>query len=688
MSAEDTAPRGSLNENQQRHLRVSCQHIDKLLSDVEHILNASASKAAFPKYRPDITPAQRRTIEDYIARIRAQLVRVLDGQDIPKSQPSIPARRAIYVALSVVDNSLEELKPRYMRGYGEVPPEVGVELNGIVGELQGLVSRLDRYLLQSEGEDLKARLQRLEQTGDELQILAKIERVVRERGLVEFRPAITPILDRLEDKSFEIAVFGRVSSGKSSLLNAMLDEKVLPVGVTPITAVPTRIVYGKTPSLTINFGERPALKCDVARLAEFATEQQNSGNAKHVTRIVLHLPASRLREGVTFVDTPGLGSLATSGAAETLAYLPRCDLGVVLVDAGSTLTPDDLQTIQTLIDAAVPVNLLLSKADLLSLEDRERVIGYVEDHVAEECRLELPVHPVSSVSTHRQMLETWFEREILPLYDRAQELKAASIRRKVGALRDAVVSVLRAKLRQKEPLPRGESQVREIEARLRQATGKLEQLRGASLQEAEALAFQGSQAFGKAASALLDWWAAERKDSRSAESFALELLRDFGQEKALRFSQQMDELAKDLVTELQRTAIALDMNHAPDDDEFNSVVRGLPAFELPSVQLHLNKPMLANWMSGMARGQVARDLRAQFGAAYEQALETYSGMLRQWLLAAFGQLRKRFDTYAETYRAQAERALGQGELPAEEEQKILQDLEALGSGEPAQMKLA
>jgi len=68
----------------------------------------------------------------------------------------------------------------------------------------------------------------------------------------------------------------------------------------------------------------------------------------------VELPAAGLREGVVYVDTPGLGSLATAGAAETKAYLPRCDLGIVLIDAGSTLTQDDLATIQTLYEAGNP----------------------------------------------------------------------------------------------------------------------------------------------------------------------------------------------------------------------------------------------------------------------------------------------------------------------------------------------
>src|SRR5208337_3222577 len=108
------------------------------------------------------------------------------------------------------------------------------------------------------------------------------------------------------------------------------------------------------------------------RSLRFATEQQNPGNAKHVTRITITITASRLASGVSFVDTPGLGSLATSGAAETLAYLPKCDLGVVLIDAGSTLTEEDVRTIRALQEAAIPAHILLSKTDLLDRPDCEK----------------------------------------------------------------------------------------------------------------------------------------------------------------------------------------------------------------------------------------------------------------------------------------------------------------------------
>ena len=150
---EDAA--NSLNANHERRLSVTCRHIDKLLSDMEGALNAAASKVAFPQYVSDLAPAQRRVIEDYISRIRAQLVRVLDGQHIERPVADIPVSRSLHAVLTFIDIAVEELKPEYMRGYGQVPAAAAVELNGIAGELRGLVNQLDQYVTRGTKEDLQ-----------------------------------------------------------------------------------------------------------------------------------------------------------------------------------------------------------------------------------------------------------------------------------------------------------------------------------------------------------------------------------------------------------------------------------------------------------------------------------------------------------------------------------------------------
>ena len=628
----------SLNSNHERRLSVTCRHIDKLLAEMESALNVSTSKLAFPQYAPDLSPAQRRVIEDYIGRIRAQLIRVLDGQGMERPTADIPVSRSLHSYLTFVDIATEELKPEYMRGYGEVPPAAAVELNGIAGELQGLVRQLDQYLMRGSRENLQERLERLEQTGDEIPVLKKLESVISEHGLVEFRSTLSMILDRLEDNSFEIAIFGRVSSGKSSLLNAMLGIDVLPVGVTPITAVPTRLLYGETPVVHVWFANRTPEEFDIAHLPEFVAEQLNRGNEKHVTRIVVQLPSPRLREGIAFVDTPGLGSLATRGAAETLAYLPRCDLGVVLIDAGSTLTPDDLQTIQILYDAAIPAMVLLSKADLLTLEDRSRVIGYVKDHIKEELNLDLAVRAVSVMAGSKDLVAQWFEEDIAPLYSQRQELKLRSIRRKLGALRQSVEMALRTRLRRKDQIsPKKVEQLRVVEAELRQASGRLEEMKKIARGVANDLEYSSTRTLRFAAATVVESWSKQGAGDEAVPGIVRNAVTWTVQEQTESLRRRMDAMAHKLHETLRATAKVLEVEDVPGEQEFAGVVREMPAFDPGELNIHLTRPFLFSLLGGnISRSIVTKRLAGTMGGQLAKSLSAYHALLYDWSEQNFG----------------------------------------------------
>jgi GTP-binding protein EngB required for normal cell division len=669
----------SLNSNHERRLSVTCRHIDKLLAEMESALYVSTSKLAFPQYAADLSPAQRRVIEDYIGRIRAQLVRVLDGQGIERPPADIPVARSLHSYLTFVDIATEELKPEYMRGYGEVPPAAAVELNGIAGELQGLVRQLDQYLMRGSREDLQGRLERLEQTGDEILVLKKLEAVISEHGLVEFRCTLSMILDRLEDNSFEIAIFGRVSSGKSSLLNAMLGTDVLPVGVTPITAVPTRLLYGESPTVHVWFANRTPEQFDISKLPEFVAEQLNRGNEKHVTRIVVQLPSPRLREGITFVDTPGLGSLATRGAAETLAYLPRCDLGVVLIDAGSTLTPDDLQTIQILYDAAIPATVLLSKADLLTHEDRSRVIGYVKDHIKEELNLDLAVRAVSVMAGSKDLLAQWFEADIAPLYSQRQELKLRSIRRKLGALRQSVEMALRTRLRRKDQIsPKKIEQLRVVEAELRQASGRLEEMKKTARGVANDLEYSSTRTLRFAAATVVESWSKQGAGNEAVEGIVRNAVTGTVQDQTESLRRRIDAMAHKLHETLRATAKVLEVEDVPGEQEFAGVVREMPAFDPGQLDIDLTRPLLLRLLGeNISRSIVTKRLTGMIGGRLTKSLSAYHALLYDWSERTLGQIQRRFDAYANGYRAQVERLVGDHVSPAEEESAMRRDLEGL-----------
>jgi hypothetical protein len=158
--------------------------------------------------------------------------------DLPRDSRQISASWAIRSHLMGVSIAIAEMEPQRMGGYGPLDPQGHAELARMCNELERIIGKLDAYLGRAPGEDLAQRLARLEAIPIDPELLVNLERIIADHGLLEFHPLLDAIVDRLESGQFVIGFFGRVSSGKSSLLNHMLGRQVLPIGVTPVTAVP------------------------------------------------------------------------------------------------------------------------------------------------------------------------------------------------------------------------------------------------------------------------------------------------------------------------------------------------------------------------------------------------------------------------------------------------------------------
>ncbi len=536
-----------------------------------------------------------------------------------------------------------------MRGYGQIPESKVRELNGIVDEMESTINKLDSYLAQGLGQDLESRLERLAQSGGDVTTVKTIERIINDHGLVEFRSSLSMIIDRLESKNFEIALFGRVSSGKSSLLNSIVQSEILPVGVNPVTAVPTRLVYGLTPLMTVWYANRNPEQLENDKLAEFVTEERNPANLKHVTKSVVELPSLRLQDGVIFVDTPGLGSLSTSGAVETLAYLPRCDLGVVLVDAGSTLTEDDLSTIRALYEAGVPVSVLLSKSDLLTEEDRERVLSYMSQQIAAQLGINLSPYPVSVRASHEALLENWLKREETALRSRLKRSARKSTSREIH--------------------------LAEIESRLRNAVGRFAEARRTCSDLTHDVESFAERGLAMVSSHLVEKWL--ERDAVSPSAVARDLLGKLAAAQAGHILAALEDLARELTDTLRTTADDLGFKDVCEEDDLTVALKELPSLDLGTLEINLTPSFRFKLSRRLEARRVERRLRGQIGAAVSQAFYNFAKILDSWARRVVSELQLRFDMHADRYRAHLIR-LGDGKRLSEAEEVLIQhDLDRL-----------
>jgi GTP-binding protein EngB required for normal cell division len=579
--------------------------------------------------------------------------RVMEELQIPPSEPHSGAVWAAGINMMYCSISLNELTPERMHAYGPLSSEAADRLDGIRAELDGLVAKLRSYLGKGAGGDLQQRLQQLGKTGDEIRLLSEIERIVTQHGLVEFRGTLGMLLDRMESAAFEVGVFGRVSSGKSSLLNYILQTDVLPIGVTPVTAIPTRISHGPVAEAGIEFAEAQPQIILLSELAEFATEQKNPGNKKHVTRIFVKLPSDRLAEGVTFVDTPGLGSLAVAGAEETIAYLPRCDLGIVLIDASAGLTPDDLIVVQALYQAGASAMILISKADLFSDLDQERMIAYVKANLRSQLRIEPSVHAVSVSGADAALCDAWFESELRPFLAQHHEFAITSQKRKIGALRESVSGALERRLQVGSETVSGKSGTlpKEAAETLRNGDRILERAQGES--------FFLTRKIAKMHRAIIDV-AAQRIAAALTESEEVDAASIFSETVTSLIAEPVAatlrsiEQTRSALAEAMQIAASASGSEAPDE---LPKAAGMPMMDVNEIsqKIVIEKPGVFSLLGkGMLTSHVQRKLEAKYHRTLLEFLNLYANRLRRWMEQSINALRNAFTEFADMHRAHFE----------------------------------
>jgi GTP-binding protein EngB required for normal cell division len=652
-----------LNEHQQRRLLITCKHIDELLSEMEQVLHSSRSESPFPSYIHDIFPGQAQFIEDSIRQFRAQLLRTIAWQQIEPNRPDIPASRAMLTYLTFIDIDAEELKPKYMDGYGKVPEGSVDELNGVSQALRTLSQRLSVYLRQEQAGGLKERLQYLESNGQDTEILNILQQTIEDHGLVEFRPRLDTLIAALEHDHFEVAVFGKVSTGKSSLLNEMLQIDVLPVGVNPITAVPTKLRYGAESMVEVTYASGLREDLPITALADLVTEQKNPNNQRRIARVLVDVPSPRLREGVLFVDTPGLGSLARSGASETLAYLPNSDLAFVLISAGASVDAEDIGTVRLLFEAGIPVLVLLSKADLLQPEERKQALEYIEGQLQRQLGLTLRVHPVSTLPEWQPQVDTLIAAELTPRLENSKEEKRASTHRKIGLLRESMASTITGMIERDHHATSAESPAGYEPASAEKNLRLLE----ARVQQQYRSIRTASEQLAVSASAILDS-VTERSVSQIRtnrtvlSSFLLsEWIHNAVEQSSYAIADDMQRTAKDMLSKLMEVAEQLRSKDHPQAIEVHSLIHGFPRFELSEMPKPIDICEF-EYVLGLrfVKSRIRTALKNNIEFLLKQTLENHSRVVQLWAEQQWKSFNVSFETYTSVYTAEIHRVTGVG----------------------------
>lgn len=236
---------------------------------------------------------------------------------------------------------------------------------------------------------------------------------------------VTKISQRLKSQCFRVAVVGDFSKGKSTLLNALVGEKIQPVRATPCSGTVTILKYGSKRRVICHYknGCKEEISPEEYKEKAAISKKAASGSIadeiakSEIAEIVFEHPELELcSNGVEIIDTPGLNEQEERTLA-TQQVLKTADAVIFLTNANNVLPQTEKKLLLDLKkelnygkedEGARNIFIAVNFFDGLETEEdrqdvKERVETFVENHnfIAGENR----IHFISAQSALKAILD-------------------------------------------------------------------------------------------------------------------------------------------------------------------------------------------------------------------------------------------------------------------------------------------
>ncbi len=210
------------------------------------------------------------------------------------------------------------------------------------------------------------------------------------------------------DHILKMAVVGRYSTGKSTLVNALLGKNILPTSPTPTTKAITYLVQGNKDAVFKEYADGSMEFVD-----GIASMESSSGEnmPQRMTVTLKDFPFGDL----TIADTPGLEEPDSTIAQLTLDMIPETDAVVVLLDANYLESKVEFEFISSLLkdDRERKLFIVINKTDCIPKEEVSRLIAHCKAHLAGSGVENAKIHAISAKNAASDNGFQAFKRELM-----------------------------------------------------------------------------------------------------------------------------------------------------------------------------------------------------------------------------------------------------------------------------------
>ncbi len=228
-------------------------------------------------------------------------------------------------------------------------------------------------------------------------LIARQLQVLNELQMTAWHRDVSSLRQHMLSDAFKVLVMGEFNRGKSTFINALLHQEVLPAYGLPTTAIINEVKWDKTKRAVLHFlpekngAVKKPLEIPIDQIERYVVIRESKMSAYGQQEVIYESPYEKVelfwpldlcRDGVEIIDSPGLNE-DTQRQMITLEYLKTVDAVLFVVACDFALSRSEMQVLETIRDAGhEQIFFIFNRFNLIKPKERELIINHCTNMVA------------------------------------------------------------------------------------------------------------------------------------------------------------------------------------------------------------------------------------------------------------------------------------------------------------------
>lgn len=211
----------------------------------------------------------------------------------------------------------------------------------------------------------------------------------------------------IQKTDYDIVVCGEVKKGKSSFINAVIGDEILPTNTNVATSQVFRITNSNENRYELVFVDGSRESISREQLSHYGSQVDADMNGEPMFKdrvlkyIQVYCPIEFLPHGVSLVDTPGLGALYEAHERITNSYVTNAAAVVFITDPSNPIVQQEKSFLEKVYTITSHVLYVMTKRDnydesyIVNMVRRDEEI--LNNVFGKHSTRQIEVHPISSM---------------------------------------------------------------------------------------------------------------------------------------------------------------------------------------------------------------------------------------------------------------------------------------------------